>query len=204
MRCIVSVCESSTEHEVVVNKKLTMISAGIVALGSTAALAQSGYYGSSSAYSYDGLYLGASAGEVFYNEDGLGTISPTVAIFRVGEQFSPFVAIEGRIGTSVAGSTWGGYHVDVQALYGGYVKGMLPFSPWFSAYAIAGLGGAQFHRNYPDYNSNDIGLSFGAGSEFNLGGGASLDVEYARLTNGSNSGYNYTADQLTFGVNWHI
>jgi hypothetical protein len=71
-------------------------------------------------------------------------------------------------------------------------------------YAIAGVGGAEIHRNYPDFHSNDAGLSYGAGLEFNLGAGASVNVEWARLiSNGDNVGYEFTADQLTFGVNWH-
>jgi hypothetical protein len=169
---------------------------------STAAMAAD--YGYGSEPDYGGLYLGASAGEVFYNEEGLGTMSPTIVLFRVGEQFSPYLAIEGRIGTNVRGDWSRGFHVDTQALYAGYAKGILPFSPWLSGYAIAGIAGVQFHRNYPDFNSNDTGLSFGVGTEFYLGGGASLNLEWARLTSGTNAGYDYTADQLTFGVNWRL
>ena len=180
---------------------------GLMALGSTAALAQQPYYDNDY-----GLYLGASAGELMYNEQGLPQMNPTIGEFRVGQQFSQYLAIEGRIGTSVSGGrtyAYGqGYHVNAQAIYGAYVKGMLPFNPWISGYAIAGLGGAQWHRDYPSYNSNDVGLSFGVGAEFHLGGNASFDVEWARLTNGTNpsDGYNYSysANQLTFGVNWRL
>ncbi len=173
-----------------------------MAAGSSAALAQSPSYGGSSGYG--GLYLGASAGKMFYNEDGLGTMSPTVALFRVGEQFSPYLAIEGRLGTSVDGGDWNGFHMDAQLVYAGYVKGILPISPWLSAYALGGIGGAQIHRDYPDGNGNDVGLSFGLGGEVNLGGGASLNLEFVRLTTGNNAGFGYSADMLTFGVNWHL
>ncbi len=184
------------------NKSIAWIGLGIVAVGSSAAMAQSQNYAGGPGYG--SIYLGASAGEMFYNEDGLGTMSPTVALFRVGEQFSPYVAIEGRIGTSVSGGDWNGYHVDAQLIYAGYVKGILPISPWISGYALAGLGGAQMHRDYPDSSSNDVGLSFGLGGEVHLGGGASLDLEYVRLTSGNNVGFGYSADMLTFGVNWRL
>jgi hypothetical protein len=78
----------------------------------------------------------------------------------------------------------------------------LPFSPFVSGYALAGLGGAQWSRNYPDFNSTDVGFSFGLGAEFNLPNSpASLTAEWVRLVSGNNAGFDYTANQLTFGVN---
>jgi hypothetical protein len=189
---------------VAVKKRVAAAGCALAGLVSSAAMAAGYDYGYGAGPEYGGLYFGASAGEAFYNEDGVPQLTPTVAIFRVGQQFSPYVAIEGRVGTSVSGGGYNlGYHADLQAIYGGYVKGILPLSPWFSAYAIAGLGGAQIHRNYPEFNSNDVGISYGVGAEFNVGGGATLNAEWSRLTNGTNDGYNYNADLLTFGVNWH-
>lgn len=199
------------------SSKLFWIGAGLTAsLAATGAMAadygyggpgygSSGYGNSGYGYGgYGGFYFGASAGEAFYNEDGIPQLNPTVAMFRLGEQFSPYLAIEGRIGTSIDGGRSDGFHADLNAIYAGYVKGMLPVTPWFSPYVIAGIGGAQIHRNYYDFNTNDAGLSYGVGTEFNLGGGASLDVEWARLiNNGNNVGYDYSTDLLTFGVNWH-
>jgi hypothetical protein len=178
------------------------IGLALSALVSSAAMAQG--YDYSSGPSYGGFYFGASAGAVLYNEEAIPQLTPTVAIFRVGQQFNPYLAIEGRVGTTVSDGRSEGDHVSLDALYGGYIKGMLPLSPWFSPYVIAGIGGAEIHRNYEDFHSNDAGLSYGVGTEFNLGGGASLNLEWARLiNNGNNVGYDYTADQFTFGVNWH-
>ena len=181
---------------------MVRIGLAVGALLSTSAMAQG--YGYAPGPSLGGLYFGASAGEAIYNEDGIPQLNPTIAMFRLGQQFNPYLAIEGRIGGSLSGGDSYGDHVDLEALYAGYVKGIVPISRWFSGYAIAGVGGAQIHRNYPDFHSDDAGLSYGAGGEFNLGGGASLNVEWVRLiNNGDNFGYNYTADLLTFGVNWH-
>jgi hypothetical protein len=188
--------------EDIVNKRLICIAIAASSLLSTAVLAAGYDYGPGP--SYGGFYFGASAGEILYNEDGIPQLTPTIAMFRVGQQFNPYLAIEGRVGGSVSGGRSDGFHVDINALYGGYAKGILPITPWFSGYAIAGVAGAQIHRNYADSNSNEAGLSYGVGTEFNLGGGASLNVEWARLiNNGNNAGFDYTADQLTFGVNWH-
>jgi outer membrane protein X len=183
-------------------KRWSWIGLGLSALVSTAAMAGGYDYGSGP--SYGGFYFGASAGEVLYHEDGIPQLTPAVAIFRFGQQFNPFLAIEGRVGTSISDGQSEGYRANIDALYGGYLKGMLPVTPWFSPYLLAGVGGADFHRNYPDFRSNDAGLSYGGGLEFNFGGGASVNVEWARLiNNGNNFGYNFSADQLTFGINWH-
>jgi hypothetical protein len=150
-----------------------------------------------------GFYLGASVGSILYKEDQLDTIRPTVLEFRIGQQFNPFIAIEGRFGGSIGTGDWHNYRVDAEWIWGGYVKGILPTGPIFSLYGLAGVDGVQWHRNYPDFHSNDAGLSFGAGGEFNLGGGASLNLEWLRLAHATNDTFfDYTADQVTFGVIW--
>jgi hypothetical protein len=189
------------------SKTLAALGLGLAGVTCTAAMAGNGY-----GYGYDngtdsygnGLYIGASVAEIFYKEQGLPTLVPSVGIFHLGEQFNPYLAIEGRLGAGFDGDGFRFYHVDVPVVYGGYVKGMLPVSPWFAAYAIAGVGGVQLHRNYPDYDSNDAAFSFGVGGEFTLYGGARIHAEWARLDSGNNDGYDYTVDQLSVGVNWHF
>jgi hypothetical protein len=187
--------------------RTTIALPGLVLTGilCTAAMAANAYgYDSASDYYGGGFYIGANAGEIFYKEQGLGTMVPGVAFLQIGEQFNPYLAIEGRLGGGVTGDQFGFYHVDVPVVYGGYVKGILPMTPWFSGYAIAGVGGVQLHRNYPDFNSNDVGLSLGLGGEFTLYGGARLHAEWARIDSGNNVGYDYTVDQLSVGVSWHL
>ena len=176
----------------------------LAAGGSTAAMAQPGYNFAGAAGSDYGPYFGVSAGELMYSEQGLAQMNPTIAEFHIGQQFNPYLGIEGRFGTSVSGGSAYGYHVDAQVIYAGYIRGTLPINPWVSAYGILGLGGAQWHRNYPDDSTNDVAVSFGVGAQFNVGNNAALTLEWARLTNGNNVGYGYTADQLTFGVNWRL
>ena len=154
-------------------RRLVWIGLGLSALASTAVMAAGYDYGPGYGPSYNGFYFGASAGAAFYNEDGIPQLTPTIAMFRVGQQFSPYLAIEGRVGTSLSAGRSEGNYANIDALYAGYLKGILPVTSWFSPYAIAGVGGAEIHRNYPDFHSNDAGLSFGGGLEFNLGGGAS-------------------------------
>ena len=187
--------------------RTTIALPGLVLAGilSTASMAANAYgYDSATDYYGGGFYIGASAGEIFYKEQGLATMVPGVAFFQIGQQFNPYLAIEGRLGGGGSGDQFRFYHVDVPLVYGGYVKGILPMTPWFSGYAIAGAGGVQLHRNYPDFNSNDVGLSLGLGGEFTLYGGARLHAEWARIDSGNNVGYDYTVDQLSVGVSWHL
>jgi len=164
-----------------------------------------GYGYDSGAYNYGGgFYIGASVGEIYYKEQGLDTMVPSVAFLNIGEQFNPYLAIEGRLGAGITGDQFRFFHVDVPVVYGGYVKGMLPMTPWFSGYAIAGVGGVQLHRNYPNFNSNDVGFSVGLGGEFALYGGARIRAEWARLDSGTNDGFDYTVDQLSVGASWHF
>jgi hypothetical protein len=190
-----------------VTKKLIVIAATVAALASASAFAQSGYgygYRYSQPNDYNHMYLGVGFGELIYSEDGLNTINPTIGYFKVGEQFNPYLAVEARLGTGVSSSQSNGYSVNVNALYSGYIKGIVPLAPQFSLYGLAGVSGANLHRNYPDYDSTDGTFSLGAGAEFKLGGGASLDAEFTRAASGTNAGYNYTADTLTVGVNWRL
>lgn len=187
-------------------KILSMTLALLGVTAASSALAQPGYgyrYGGAAGSDF-GPYFGLAAGELLYNEEGLPEMSPTILQLHVGQQFNPWLGIEGRIGTNVSGGRADGYHVDSQAIYAGYIRGTWPINPLFSAYGLLGLGGAKWHRNYPADSSNDIAVSYGVGAQFNVGGNAALTLEWARLTNGNNVGFDYTADELTFGVTWRL
>jgi len=194
-------------HEVSVKKALVCMSLAVaLAAGSTSALAQPRYgYGYGGAAGADfGPYLGVSVGQLLYSEEGLAQMRPTIALFHLGQQFNPYLGVETRVGTNVSGGSAYGYHVNAQVIYAGYIRGTIPINPLFSAYGILGLGGTQWHRNYPERNSNNVAVSFGVGAQFNVGGNAALTLEWARLNNGDNLGYGFTADQLSFGVNWRL
>ena len=106
------------------SKRWLWIGIGLMALGSASAMAYDyNSPGPSYGAGYGGFYLGASAGAAFYNEQGIPQLTPTIAMFRVGQQFNPYLAIEGRIGGSLNGGNSYGYHADLDAIYAGYVKG---------------------------------------------------------------------------------
>ena len=192
-----------------VRRSIVILGLGVAGMMSTVAMAANGYgygYGNDSSGDYfgNGFYVGASAGEVFYKESGLGTMVPTIAFAQFGEQFNPYLAVEGRVGGGLSGDDYGFFHVDIPFVYGGYVRGILPMTPWFSGYAIAGVTGVQLHRNYPAFNSNNAGFTFGIGTEVTVFGGARVRAEFAQIDQGNNVGYHFTMDQLSVGVSWFL
>ena len=160
------------------------------------------YYGNST-YG-NGLYFGVSAGELIYKEDGLDTMRPTFVEARLGQDINRYLAIEGRIGGGIGRDEVNGFSTSVQTIYAGYVKGILPLTPQFSGYGLAGVGGVQLHHNYPEFNRSDAGFSYGIGAELNVGNGASVTLEWLRVTDGTNAGFYYSADQVALGLNFHF
>jgi opacity protein-like surface antigen len=154
---------------------------------------------------YDsGAYMGFVVGHLRYNEEGLDTITPTTAMFVVGAQLSPNLALEGRIGTGLASAETNTYGVNVNSLYAGYLKGLVPLSPGFSLYGLAGVDSVDYKRDFGLIDAHDSGFSYGLGMDFDLAGNTRLNVEWVRLANGNNLGYDYSVDQAAIGLAWRF
>jgi opacity protein-like surface antigen len=149
-------------------------------------------------------YVGFSFGELRYNEDGLNTIKPTVAMLRIGAPLGRNLSIEGRVAGSFGNSSTDGYGLQLRSMYAGYLKGSLPLASGFSLYALGGIGAVNLERDFGLGTTHDTGLSAGVGAEFDLTGGASLNVEWVRLPGGNNLGYDYTNDMASIGVSWRF
>jgi len=149
-------------------------------------------------------YAGVSFGQLRYNEEGLDTITPATGMFVVGAALSPNLALEGRIGVGLGGSETNTYGVTVNSLYAGYLKGSLPLSPGFSLYGLAGVASVDYKRDFGLINAHDSGFSYGLGMNFDLAGNTRLNLEWARLANGNNLGYDYTVDQAAIGLAWRF
>jgi hypothetical protein len=188
-----------------VKKLIVYLTLGATATLAATAIAANGYgYGNSGYYDANGFYVGASVGQVFYKEQGLDMLAPSVLNFEFGQKINPFLALEGRVGAGINSDQSNGYSLSIPVMFGGYLKGSVPISPWVSFYGLAGVADTNLHRNYPDYNSNDAGFSVGVGGEFALYGGASIRAEWLLLDSGTNAGYNYNANEVTVGVNWRM
>ena len=151
-----------------------------------------------------GAYVGLSVGQLRYSEDGLGAITPATAMLVIGAPISANLAIEGRLGGGLSRAETNTYGLEVRSLYAGYLKGSLPLSPGFSLYGLGGVAGVDLKRDFGLIEAHDTGLSYGLGMDFQLDGGATLNVEWTRLATGNNLGYDYHVDLASIGVAWHF
>jgi opacity protein-like surface antigen len=155
--------------------------------------------------SYDsGAYMGFIVGQLRYNEDGLDTITPSTAMFVVGAALSPNLGVEGRLGTGLVSAETNTYGVNVKSMYAAYLKGSLPLSPGFSFYGLGGVASVDYKRDFGLVDAHDSGFSYGLGMDFDLAGNTRLNVEWVRLANGNNLGYDYTVDQAAIGLAWRF
>lgn len=173
-------------------------------LAATLASAHDGYDYSRRDADGGGTYVGLNVGQIRYREEGLGAITPAGGYFRIGHEFTPNLAIEGRAGGGFSDDSTDGYAIRMNAMYAGYLKGSLPLAPGFSLYALGGLGGMHLRRNFGDGDVTETGFSWGLGGDFAVGNGTSVNVEWSRLLSGTNFGYHYDTDIASIGLTFRF
>ena len=160
------------------------------------------YYGDTPRAS--SVYVGASVGVLRYDESGLATVDPSLLVARIGLPVSPYLSLEGRLGTGLSSDETAGNSVSVGTIGGAYVKGSLPLGPTFSLYGVAGIDTLSVNRNFGRGDTTDTGLSFGVGGDVALPSNLSLNIEWTHLPNGNDVGYSYYSNILAAGVNWRF
>jgi opacity protein-like surface antigen len=154
-------------------------------------------------------YLGASFGNFDYQVDGQDKVSPKIGMFRLGVPLTPYLSLEGRVGTGISTdvSNWfGGYDLKIDSFYGGYAKANLPLSPVASIYGLAGWSGIKLRRKFAfaDQTTTEDSFSFGGGVDFNLGSVTRLNVEWGRFLDVNKSDDRFHADILSIGLVWFL
>jgi opacity protein-like surface antigen len=153
---------------------------------------------------YARAYAGLSLGQLRYSERGLDTITPATATVFVGAPLSPYLAVEGRLGGGLGSSETNGNDLQVHSLFAGYLKGSLPLAPGFSLYGLGGIASVDLQRNFGLVNTNDTGLSYGLGMDFDLATNARLSLEWTHLATGDNLGYPYDVNQASISLGWRF
>lgn len=149
------------------------------------------------------MYFGISLSQASYEESGRGTANPTVIGLTLGKVINQNFAIEGRFGTGLTDDNVGGggpQGVEVDFFLGAYAKGILPISPRFSLYGLAGVTYGDLSASGPGlrFSGSDADFSYGIGLDYLIGATTSVNVEWARLFNSSD----YKLDALTVGLNF--
>lgn len=180
-------------------KRILPVAVPLLVLSGVAA-AQGSYPGSNDF----APYVGASLGLLRYDESGLDPVSPSLFIARIGLPITPYLAVEGRIGTGISSDNSAGASVSVSKIAGAYVKGSLPIMPTFAVYAVGGVATLGVDRNFGDGGATDTGLSYGLGGDVSLPRSLGVNFEWTHFPGGTNAGYPYHLDVLSAGVTWHF
>lgn len=149
-------------------------------------------------------YFGLSVGVLRYQDRGASTFSPSVVLARVGLPITSYLGFEARLGTGLSSDDLRGYSVSVGSLGGAYLKGLLPVTPMFSLYGVAGIGSITLNRNFGDGDTTKTGLSFGFGGDVRLVRSLLLNFEWTHYPNGTDFGYTFNSNLLTAGGSWRF
>ena len=153
-------------------------------------------------------YIGGSIGNFSYKTGDQEKLSPKIGVVRVGAQLNPYLAIEGRYGTGLSTeftSLLGGYDLQIDSLYGAYLKGDIPLSSSASLYGLAGYSALGLRRNFrvsSNERVTDDGASFAGGLDVNLRRNLRLNVEWGRFIRVNRPTDSYQADILSIGLAW--
>ena len=156
----------------------------------------------------ENVYIGGSIGDFRYKSGNEDRLSPKVFSFRVGVPLNPYLAIEGRVGKGLSTdftALLGGYDLQIDSLYGGYLKGNIPLSPRASLYGLAGYSAIQLRRDFrgaPDQKVTDDGASFAGGLDVYLNRNLLLNAEWGRFLRINRTVDGYDADILSIGLLW--
>jgi hypothetical protein len=149
-------------------------------------------------------YVGASIGQLRYDQSGLDTLAPSIIFARVGLPLSRFFAIEARLGTGLSSDETGRASVNSGTFGGAYVKGSIAVARTFSVYAVAGIASTSLHRNFGVGDTTDTGFSAGLGGDVRLTRELWLNFEWTHLPSGANADFSYDSELLSAGVNLHF
>jgi opacity protein-like surface antigen len=151
----------------------TLAIGAVALLGSGTAQAERGYFGGNLAF-------------LEYEEESISDSADlTAGYLRLGGNANEYVSGELRLGlglgddsVNVSGTT---VDVELDTLFGGYIRGGYPVTEEFYPYVIAGITRAELTASVPGVVSiSDSGTdtSFGLGADLSVTDNASLNVEY--------------------------
>jgi hypothetical protein len=154
----------------------------------------------------DGMYVGVNVVRTTYKEDGFASVNPVVLAAKLGKEFNPNFAIEGRVGLGVMDDslTIAGTKIDVEVdnFYGVYAKGILPTGSKLSPYGLVGYTKGKISASAGGLSASgsDSDISFGVGADVALDKDMILNFEFAKLFGGDG----YDVDALSIGASFRF
>lgn len=129
-------------------------------------------------------YIGIGYEPITLSTDDGGDFDVATASVKAGVALNPFLAVEGRYGSSVGDETRDVLGVQVTGkldnYYGAYLKGMVPVHEMVSLYALAGYTHVDASVTTPlgSADDSDDGVSYGAGVALHVNRNFSVNAEW--------------------------
>lgn len=149
-----------------------------------------------------GFYVGGAYSQISDDENGTSEDASLGALFvRGGYQFNPNLALEARLGAGVSDDKIEGVKVELEHMYGAYIKAGTPTLNRLYPYFLVGWTDVKMKASVPGDSNTDTrgGPSFGLGIDVYITHNISANLEYAEL-------YNKTPDAkidgLSLGVSY--
>lgn len=147
-----------------------------------------------------GFYIGGSY--VFADVEDNGSdldVDLDALMLRAGFQLNEYIAIEGRVGEGVQDDEVFGVKVELEEMYGAYVKAGLPTQTGFYPYALLGVTRGEISARGPGgrVSETDSDISYGVGVDYWFSGQLSGSVEYTQFYDKDSS-----VSGLSLGVNY--
>ena len=149
-----------------------------------------------------GFYVGGGYTKVSDKEYGVSNEADLGAVFlRGGYQLNPNLSVEARYYGGVSDDKIEGVKIELEQMYGAYLKVGLPTLNRLYPYMLVGYTDTKFKASVPGDSVTDKrgGASFGLGMDVYITHNISADVEYTEF-------YNKQSDAritgLTLGMNY--
>ena len=132
-------------------------------------------------------YFGVGLGFYTYDEIGFGEADLTSSVFRAGAKFNEYIAAEGRLGFGITGDSvlYLGQEVDVDLnyLFGAYLRAGIPASDKVFPYIVAGFTRGEVAASALGVSVEvaESDMSYGFGIDIDASDKVTLNAEYINL-----------------------
>lgn len=148
-----------------------------------------------------GFYVGGGYADTEVEIDGFGSDADVGVLFlRGGYQLNQNIAFEGRLGIATEDDKVNGWNVDIEDVYGVYLKAGLPTQVGLYPYVLLGITHAEVEvsrRGFSDSDS-DSDISYGFGADYWFNSQVSAGLEFTNY-------YDNDGDEIsgiTLGLNF--
>jgi outer membrane immunogenic protein len=131
-------------------------------------------------------YVGGGLASVDYSIDGIPTEAQLSAVFgRLGTEFNENFSGELRLGFGIGNDTVSAFGVDgtveLNNLFGAYIRGGIPVSDSFFPYVVVGYTRGEMERDSAILGSDspsESDISFGIGADLGVSESLTASIEY--------------------------